>query len=157
MNEPKLIDLIVIGGGINGRNSARCGRRGLSVVLSEKDDLAEGTSSALRQAGARRPALSRILRIQAGARGADRTRSVAQCRATYHLADALRAAAQPGRSTGWLVRLGLFLYDHLGVAGSCRYPTLNLARDPEGAPILDQYERGSNIPTAGWTTPAWSR
>ncbi|MGO7302180.1 glycerol-3-phosphate dehydrogenase, partial [Rhizobium ruizarguesonis] len=41
------------------------------------------------------------------------------------------------------VRLGLFLYYHLG--GRKKLPgtrTLNLLRYPEGTPILDQYTRG---------------
>ena len=46
MNEPEPIDLFVIGGGINGAGLARdAAGRGLKVVLCEKDDLAEGTSS----------------------------------------------------------------------------------------------------------------
>ena len=40
------VDLLVIGGGVNGAGIARdAAGRGLSVVLTEKDDLAEGTSS----------------------------------------------------------------------------------------------------------------
>jgi len=40
------VDLLVIGGGINGAGIARdAAGRGLKVVLCEKDDLAEGTSS----------------------------------------------------------------------------------------------------------------
>ena len=40
------VDLVVIGGGINGAGLARdAAGRGLSVLLCEKDDLAEGTSS----------------------------------------------------------------------------------------------------------------
>lgn len=49
----------------------------------------------------------------------------------------------PQDRPAWLVRLGLFLYDHLG--GRKKLPgtrTLNLRRDPEGAPILDQFTRG---------------
>ena len=42
----EMIDLFVIGGGINGAGVARdAAGRGLSVVLCEKDDLAQGTSS----------------------------------------------------------------------------------------------------------------
>ena len=41
-----LYDLLVIGGGINGAGVARdAAGRGLSVLLCEKGDLAEGTSS----------------------------------------------------------------------------------------------------------------
>lgn len=62
MAEPETCDLFVIGGGINGAGVARdAAGRGLKVVLAEKDDLAQGTSIALRQAGAWRFALSRIL------------------------------------------------------------------------------------------------
>ncbi len=49
----------------------------------------------------------------------------------------------PQDRPAWLVRLGLFLYDHLG--GRKKLPgtrTLDLRRDPEGAPILDKYPRG---------------
>ena len=41
-----LFDLVVVGGGINGAGIARdAAGRGLSVLLCEKDDLAQGTSS----------------------------------------------------------------------------------------------------------------
>ena len=44
---PTVYDLLVIGGGVNGCGIARDAvGRGLSVVLCEKGDLAEGTSSA---------------------------------------------------------------------------------------------------------------
>ncbi|PRY74353.1 hypothetical protein CLV80_11927 [Yoonia maritima] len=49
----------------------------------------------------------------------------------------------PDDRPAWLVRLGLFLYDHLG--GRKKLPgmrMLNLRRDPEGAAILDKYKRG---------------
>lgn len=46
MAEPETCDLFVIGGGINGAGVARdAAGRGLKVVLAEKDDLAQGTSS----------------------------------------------------------------------------------------------------------------
>ena len=46
MTEEKTVDLFVIGGGINGAGIARdAAGRGLSVILCEKGDLAEGTSS----------------------------------------------------------------------------------------------------------------
>ena len=46
MSDTQMIDLLVVGGGINGAGIARdAAGRGLSVVLCEKDDLAQGTSS----------------------------------------------------------------------------------------------------------------
>jgi D-erythritol 1-phosphate dehydrogenase len=49
----------------------------------------------------------------------------------------------PEDRPAWLVRLGLFLYDHLG--GRKRLPgtrVLDLRRDPEGAALKDGYTRG---------------
>ena len=44
--EPRCVDLLVVGGGINGVGIARdAAGRGLSVLLCEQDDLASGTSS----------------------------------------------------------------------------------------------------------------
>ena len=46
MRDPDPVDLLVIGGGINGVGVARdAAGRGLSVLLCEKGDLSEGTSS----------------------------------------------------------------------------------------------------------------
>ena len=46
MTDPAMIDLVVIGGGINGAGIAReLAGRGCKVVLCEKDDLAAHTSS----------------------------------------------------------------------------------------------------------------
>ena len=109
------VDLLIVGGGINGAGIARdAAGRGLSVLLVEKDDLASHTSrwsSKLIHGG---PALPRVLRVPAGARGADRARGAAARRAAHHLAADLRPAAQPRAAPAWLIRLGLFLYDHLG-------------------------------------------
>ncbi|MFX5693166.1 FAD-dependent oxidoreductase, partial [Acinetobacter baumannii] len=42
----RVVDLLVVGGGINGAGIARdAAGRGLSVTLVEQDDLASGTSS----------------------------------------------------------------------------------------------------------------
>ena len=49
----------------------------------------------------------------------------------------------PEQRPAWLVRLGLFLYDHLG--GRKKLPgtrMLDLSRDPEGTPLLDRYTKG---------------
>ena len=63
--------------------------------------------------------------------------------APHHLAAALRAAASARRcGPAWMVRLGLFLYDHLG--GREQLPPtrgLDLRRDPAGAPLQDRATR----------------
>ena len=106
---PEDFDLFVIGGGINGCGIARdAAGRGLRVVLFEQDDLAQRDLVGLDQADPRRPALSRVLRVPAGARGADRARGAAAasrrtssgrcascCRTTTGLRPALAAAARP--------------------------------------------------------------
>ncbi|MEQ5870715.1 glycerol-3-phosphate dehydrogenase [Sagittula sp. NFXS13] len=138
------VDLFVIGGGINGAGVARdAAGRGLSVVLCEKDDLAEGTSSRsgkLVHGGLRYLEYYEFRLV----REALIEREVLM-NAAPHIIWPLRFVLphSPQDRPAWLVRLGLFLYDNLG--GRKKLPgtrTLNLHRDPEGAPILDQYKRG---------------
>ena len=77
-----MIDLFVIGGGINGAgHRARCRRpRPVGRSCARRTTWREGTLVALGQAGPWRPALSRILRVPPGARGADRARGAAERR-----------------------------------------------------------------------------
>ncbi|MEL7041305.1 MAG: glycerol-3-phosphate dehydrogenase [Pseudomonadota bacterium] len=110
-----MYDLFIIGGGINGAGIARdAAGRGLRVLLCEKDDLAAHTSSAstkLIHGGLRYLehydfALVRKALIE---------REVL-LRAAPHIIWPLRFVLphhQDMRPT-WLIRLGLFLYDHLG-------------------------------------------
>ncbi len=94
-------DLIVVGGGVNGAGIARDAvGRGLSVLLCEKDDLAQGTSSRSGKLVHGGLTLSRILRVSARPRGADRARGPAPCGAAHHLADAVCPASQPGATSG---------------------------------------------------------
>ena len=144
MTDAKLTDLFVIGGGINGAGIARdAAGRGLSVVLCEKDDLAEGTSSRsgkLVHGGLRYLEYYEFRLV----REALIEREVLMNNAP-HIIWPLRFVLphSPEDRPAWLVRLGLFLYDHLG--GRKKLPgtrTLDLRRDPEGAPLLDKYTRG---------------
>ncbi len=138
------VDLFVIGGGINGAGIARdAAGRGLSVVLCEKDDLAEGTSSRsgkLVHGGLRYLEYYEFRLV----REALAEREVLMANAP-HIIWPMRFVLphSPEDRPAWLVRLGLFLYDHLG--GRKKLPgtrTLDLARDPKGAPLLDKYTRG---------------
>ena len=109
-------DLAIIGGGINGAGIARdAAGRGLRVLLVEQNDLASGTSSdstklihgGLRYLEARR--------LPPGARGADRARGAAAHGAAYRpgrCASCCRTT--PALRPAWMLRLGLFIYDHLG-------------------------------------------
>ena len=138
------VDLLVIGGGVNGAGVARdAAGRGLSVVMVEKDDLAEHTSSRsgkLVHGGLRYLEYYEFRLV----REALIEREVL-LNAAPHIIWPMRFVLphSPGDRPAWLVRLGLFLYDHLG--GRKKLPgtrTLDLRRDPEGAPIKDSYPKG---------------
>jgi glycerol-3-phosphate dehydrogenase len=107
-------DLLVVGGGINGAGIARdAAGRGLSVLLVEKGDLGAATSSAS----------SKL--IHGGLRYLEQYefRLVAESLAereillgvAAHLTSPLRFVMPhvPELRPRWMIRLGLFLYDHL--------------------------------------------
>jgi glycerol-3-phosphate dehydrogenase len=109
-----IYDLLVIGGGINGAGIARdAAGRGLSVVLVERGDLAGATSS------------SSSKLIHGGLRYLEQFefRLVAEAlaereimlRIAGHLTWPTRFVAPhvPGLRPRWMIRIGLFLYDHL--------------------------------------------
>ncbi|MCZ8542882.1 glycerol-3-phosphate dehydrogenase [Mesorhizobium qingshengii] len=140
----EIVDLFVVGGGINGAGIARdAAGRGLSVILCEKDDLAEGTSSRsgkLVHGGLRYLEYYEFRLV----REALIEREVL-LESAPHIIWPMRFVLphSPDDRPAWLVRLGLFLYDHLG--GRKRLPptrTLNLHTAPEGAPIRDAFKRG---------------
>ncbi|MDJ0684615.1 MAG: glycerol-3-phosphate dehydrogenase [Alphaproteobacteria bacterium] len=142
MTEP--VDLFVIGGGVNGAGIARdAAGRGLSVVLCEKDDLAEGTSSRsgkLVHGGLRYLEYYEFRLV----REALIEREVLM-NAAPHIIWPMRFVLphSPADRPRWLIRLGLFLYDHLG--GRKKLPgtrSLDLTRDPEGEPLHDRYTKG---------------
>ena len=107
-------DLLVIGGGINGAGIARdAAGRGLSVLLVEKDDLASATSSwssKLIHGGLRYLELYEF-RLVAEALA---EREVL-LRTAAHLVWPARFVMPhvPELRARWMIRAGLFLYDHL--------------------------------------------
>ena len=115
MTSPEILDLLVIGGGVNGAGIARdAAGRGLSVVLVEKDDLAQGTSSRsgkLVHGGLRYLEYYEFRLV----REALIEREVLLASAP-HIIWPMRFVLphSPNDRPAWLVRLGLFLYDHLG-------------------------------------------
>jgi glycerol-3-phosphate dehydrogenase len=137
-------DLAVIGGGVNGTGIARdAAGRGLSVLLLEQGDLACGTSSAstkLIHGGLRylEHYAFRLVRESLAEREV-------LLRAAPHIIRPLRFVLphHAGLRPRWLIRLGLFLYDHLG--GRRLLPptrAVDLRRDPAGAPLRPEYARG---------------
>ena len=107
-------DLLVIGGGINGAGIARdAAGRGLSVVLVEREDLAAATSSASSKMihGGLRYLEHYEFRLVAEALA---EREVL-LRVAHHLSWPTRFVMPhvPELRPRWMIRIGLFLYDHL--------------------------------------------
>ncbi len=138
-------DLLVIGGGINGAGIARdSAGRGLSVILCEKGDLAGGTSSAstkLIHGG-----LRYLEHYEFGlVRSALSEREVLLANAP-HIIWPLRfiLPQSPGVRPAWLIRLGLFLYDHLGARK--RLPgsgAISLKDSPQGKPLKPELTKAA--------------
>jgi glycerol-3-phosphate dehydrogenase len=141
MSEGRTFDIAVIGGGINGVGIARdAAGRGLSVLLAEKGDLAEGTSSRsgkLVHGGLRYLEYYEFRLV----REALREREVLLA-AAPHIIWPMRFVLphSPEQRPAWMIRLGLFLYDHLG--GRQRLPgsrRLDLRSAPEGRAIREEF------------------
>ena len=159
------VDLFVIGGGINGCGIARdAAGRGLTVALAEMNDLASATSSAstkLFHGGLRyleyfevRLVREALIERETLLRAMPHISWPMRFVLPYHKdmrfegetpTSKLLNLVMPwmkGRRPAWLIRLGLFMYDHLG--GRKILPatkTLDLRHAPEGAPLKDKFHR----------------
>jgi glycerol-3-phosphate dehydrogenase len=144
-------DLLVIGGGINGAGVARdAAGRGLKVLLVEQHDLASATSSASTKLihGGLRYLEYFEFRLVAEA--------LAEREALLRIAPHIVWPMQfvlPHEShlrPAWMIRAGLFLYDHLGhrltgLDGRNSLPKskgVRLAADGYGAGLKPGFERG---------------
>ena len=139
-----IYDLFVIGGGVNGSAVARdAAGRGLSVFLAEQGDLASGTSSASTKLihGGLRYLEHYEFRL---VREALIEREVL-LRSAPHIIWPLRFVLphHHGLRPRPLIRLGLFLYDHLG-GRKILPPTrsVDLRRDATGKPLKNEFTRG---------------
>ena len=137
-------DVVVVGGGINGVGVAvDAVGRGLSVFLCEKDDLASHTSSASSKLihGGLRYLEHKEFRL---VREALAEREILLAKAP-HIIRPLRFIMphQPHLRPAWLIRTGLFFYDHLGkrekLAGS-KHITFDAATSPLKAEITQGFE-----------------
>lgn len=133
----EMFDLAIVGGGINGCGIARdAAGRGLKVYLCEQDDLASGTSSwstKLIHGGLRYLEYYEFRLVREALIEREVLWGIAP-----HVIAPLRFVLphHRGLRPAWLLRLGLFLYDHLG--GRKRLEgtrTLDLARHVAGAPL----------------------
>lgn len=141
-NEP--YDLFVIGGGINGAAVAcDAAGRGLSVGLAEMRDFAEGTSSRSSKLihGGLRYLETYDVRL---VREALREREILMAKAP-HLVWPLRLVLPhvPGLRPRWMIRLGLFLYDHLAPRRTlAASESIDFTTHPAGAALKPEFRHG---------------
>jgi glycerol-3-phosphate dehydrogenase len=160
----QISDIFVIGGGINGTGIARDAQgRGLKVRLAEMGDLASATSSAstkLFHGGLRyleyfeidlvkKALIERETLLRAMPHISWPMRFVLPYHPDMRFENTTPASRllslfmpwMKGRRPAWMIRLGLFMYDHLGgreiLPGTTR---LDLRKAPEGAPLNDKFE-----------------
>ena len=148
-------DVLVVGGGINGAGIARdLAGRGLSVLLCEKDDLAAHTSSSstkLIHGGLRYLEYYEFSLV----RKALAEREVL-LKSAPHIMWPLRFVMphDPGMRPVWMIRIGLFLYDHLAkrevLPGS---RTVDLRAHAAGQPLKPMFTKGF-VYSDGWVNDA---
>jgi glycerol-3-phosphate dehydrogenase len=140
----KIFDLAIIGGGINGCGIARdAAGRGNSVFLCEMNDLASGTSSwstKLVHGGLRYLEYYEFRLVREALIEREILWQIAP-----HIIRPLRFVLphHSGLRPAWLLRLGLFLYDHIG-GRNLLPPTrsVDLVRDEVGKPLVpNRYTR----------------
>ena len=156
MSETGTFDIFVIGGGINGCGIARDAvGRGYSVALAEMNDFASGTSSGATKLihGGLRYLEHYEFRL---VREALKEREVLWATAP-HVIWPLRFVLpyqKGGIRPAWMIRLGLFFYDHLG--GRKLLPAtkvLNLRKDPAGRPLKPIFSKAFEY-SDGWVDDA---
>jgi glycerol-3-phosphate dehydrogenase len=137
-------DLLVVGGGVNGTGIARdAAGRGMSVCLAEQSDLAEATSSAstkLIHGGLRYLEYFDFRLVRESLMERERL-----LRAAPHIIWPLRFVLPHENAIrpAWLVRLGLFLYDHIGGPRSLPGSQgVRFAASPFGAALKPAIARG---------------
>ena len=157
MSEP--FDLIVIGGGVNGTAIARdASGRGASVLLLETRDLAGGTSSASTKLvhGGLRYLEHYEFGLVREALGERET----LWRIAPHIVRPLRFVLPVipkewgGTRPAWMLRAGLFLYDHIGGSGALPGTDgIEFAEHPAGAPLKPELTKGFEY-SDGWVDDA---
>lgn len=150
MTEPEIdkdtehFDVLIIGGGINGAGIARDATgRGYSVCLCEASDIGGATSSAstkLIHGGLRYLEHYEFRLVRESLMERETLWKMAP-----HIIWPMRFVLphHKGLRPMWLLRLGLFLYDHIG--GRKLLPptqTLDLTRDKAGEALKSEYRRG---------------
>ncbi|WP_018151196.1 glycerol-3-phosphate dehydrogenase [Leeia oryzae] len=148
-------DMVVIGGGINGAGIARdAAGRGMSVLLCEKDDLAQHTSSAstkLIHGGLRYLEHGAFSLVRKALKERETLLNAAP-----HIMWPLRFVMPHNKQLrpAWMIRAGLFLYDHLAkrnlLPGSSQ---INLQKHAAGKVLQPQFKTGF-VYSDGWVDDA---
>lgn len=148
-------DLCVIGGGIHGAGIARdAAGRGLRVILLEKDDLASATSSAsskMLHGGLRYLEYYEFRLVREALRERETLLRIAP-----HIIRPMDFILPHVKSLrpSWMIRIGLFLYDHLAGRQKLKPSQfVDLRKDARGAPLKDEYARGYSY-ADGWMDDA---
>jgi glycerol-3-phosphate dehydrogenase len=137
-------DLLVIGGGVNGAGIARdAAGRGISVLLCEQHDLAAHTSSAstkLIHGGLRYLEHGEFGLVRKAL--AERETLLALASHIVHPLDFVLPHDRHLRPA-WMIRAGLFLYDHLARRRRLHASqAIDLRRHPAGAALQARFRRG---------------
>jgi glycerol-3-phosphate dehydrogenase len=148
-------DVLVVGGGINGVGIARdLAGRGLSVTLCEKDDLAAHTSSSstkLIHGGLRYLEYYEFSLVRKAL-----TEREVLLKSAPHIMWPLRFVMphDPSMRPVWMIRAGLFLYDHLARREVLPdSETISLRRHAAGTPLKEKFKRGFAY-SDGWVDDA---
>jgi len=148
VSQTHTVDLLIVGGGINGSGIARdAAGRGLRVCLVERSDLAAHTSSAstkLIHGGLRYLEHFEFRLVREALAERERLLGIAP-----HIVRPMRFVLPHVSELRprWQIRLGLLLYDHLG--GRKRLPPsepIRLDRDPTGAALKPGFVHGFTYP-----------
>ncbi len=144
MSEPDSVDLLIVGGGINGTGIARdAAGRGLKVLLCEQDDLGGATSassSKLIHGGLRYLEMYEFRLVREAL-----TEREVLLAAAPHIIWPLRFVLPHNKllRPAWMIRLGLFLYDHIGGRRTLPGTTaLDLRQGLQGAPMKPELVKG---------------
>ena len=144
MNANTIYDVAVIGGGINGAGiAADAAGRGLKVFLLEQGDLGSATSSAstkLIHGGLRYLEHYEFSLVRDALHERERL-----LKAAPHIISPLRIVLPhvDGMRPRWLLRAGLFLYDHLAKRRTIpASQSVRFANDPSGLPLKADLTRG---------------
>lgn len=152
------MDVLVVGGGINGAGIARdLSGRGLKVLLTEKDDLAAHTSSSstkLIHGGLRYLEYYEFAMVRKSL-----TEREVLLKSAPHIMWPLRFvmphdATAPSARPVWMIRIGLFLYDHLAKREMLSASTtVDLRNHPTGKPLKPLFKKGF-VYSDGWVDDA---